>query len=118
MRLASYDYSWPGSYFVTICVDDRTPRFGEIVDQCLHLNDAGKMVGQHWLSLPERFSHVALDDYVIMPNHLHAILRIDSEKPSHAEPLGSVVGAFKSLTTRDYASGVRSGLWPPFEDRL
>ena len=117
-RLPSYDYSWPGTYFVTICVADRMPRFGEVVDQRVCLNDAGKMVLRHWQSLPDRFPHVDLDEYVLMPNHLHAILHVTATDTAPSASLSAVVGAFKSLTTRDYIKGVRTRGWPPFERHL
>ena len=92
IRLKGYDYSKEGLYFITICVQDRACLFGEIVGAPLvdaqntdiqntdapemHLNDAGKMVETEWLKLPERFKNIELHEYVVMPNHFHAILEI------------------------------------------
>lgn len=94
------------------------PRFGEVIEQNVSLNYAGKMVNRHWRSLPERFHHAALDAYVHMPNHLHGILLINTTDQAVSESLSAILGAFKSLTTREYSDGVRDGFWPPYERRL
>lgn len=74
IRLKEFDYSSVGAYFVTVCVQGRECLFGEIRDGKMGLNDAGRMVNQWWLKLPEKFPHAALDEYVIMPNHFHGII--------------------------------------------
>jgi REP element-mobilizing transposase RayT len=74
VRLREYDYSAAGAYFVTICVQGRECLFGEIADGTVRLNVAGQMIEQCWLQLPERFSQVEVDEYVIMPNHFHGSL--------------------------------------------
>lgn len=81
IRLKGYDYSQAGLYFITICVQNRACLFGEIVgaslvDAQMQLNDAGMMVENEWLKLPERFKNIRLHEYVVMPNHFHAILEI------------------------------------------
>ena len=92
IRLKGYDYSKEGLYFITICAQDRACLFGEIVGAplvdaqntdaqntdapAMILNDAGKMVESEWLKLPERFKNIELHEYVVMPNHFHAILEI------------------------------------------
>ncbi len=76
IRLKGYDYSQAGLYFVTICVKNRKYLFGKIVNGNLILNDAGRMVNDEWLKLPERFQNIRLHQYIIMPNHFHAILEI------------------------------------------
>ena len=76
IRLKGYDYSKAGLYFITICVQDREHLFGEVIDGEMVLNDAGKMVRTEWLKLPERFKNIKLHEFVVMPNHFHAILEI------------------------------------------
>ncbi|MEZ4522994.1 MAG: transposase [Thermomicrobiales bacterium] len=117
-RLRSYDYALPGAYFVTICVADRMPRFGEIVGARVDLNAAGRMVQEQWRRLSDRFPHVKIDAHVVMPNHVHAILEINTSEIAGRESLSDIVGAFKSRTSRAYADGVRDAGWPPFERRL
>ncbi len=76
IRLKGYDYSQAGLYFITICVQNRKCLFGEIANGEMILNDAGIMVENEWLKLPERFNNIQLHEYVVMPNHFHAILEI------------------------------------------
>jgi len=76
-RWQGYDYSFPGYYFVTICTYHRQPRFGEIVDNKMKLNEMGEIVKQQLLWLHDHFPHVRLDQWVIMPNHVHVILEIN-----------------------------------------
>lgn len=76
IRLKGYDYSQAGLYFITICCQDRACLFGEITDGQMICNDAGTMVENEWLKLPERFTNIHLHEYIVMPNHFHAILEI------------------------------------------
>lgn len=76
IRLKGYDYSQEGLYFITICVQDRARLFGKITDGQMLCNDAGTMVENEWLKLPERFTNIHLHEYIVMPNHFHAILEI------------------------------------------
>ena len=76
IRLPDYDYAQAGAYFVTICVQDRLCLFGAVVDGVMHRNEVGQMIQTAWLALPERFSAIALDAFVVMPNHFHAIVFI------------------------------------------
>ena len=76
IRLKGYDYSRPGLYFVTIVCQNREHFFGKIEDGKMILNEAGKMVNDEWLKLPERFPNIRLHEYIVMTNHFHAILEI------------------------------------------
>ncbi|GAC1389316.1 MAG: hypothetical protein NVS4B11_13880 [Ktedonobacteraceae bacterium] len=81
-RLQIYDYSQPGLYFVTICVQDRKHVFGTIENGEMRLNDAGHIAQSVWNTLPTRFPFVELDHYVIMPNHIHGIVIITERQLS------------------------------------
>ncbi len=76
IRLKGYDYTKAGLYFITICCQDRACMFGDVVNGEMMLNDAGMMVEHEWLKLPNRFKNIQLHEYVVMPNHFHAILEI------------------------------------------
>ena len=76
IRLKGYDYSQAGLYFITICIQDREMLLGKIKNGEMLLNDAGKMVEKEWEKLPQRFNAIVLHEFVIMPNHFHAILEI------------------------------------------
>ena len=76
IRLEGYDYSLAGAYFVTICVQHQECQFGDIANEMMRLNDAGRMVEKWWAELPNKFPPVQLDKHVVMPNHFHGILII------------------------------------------
>lgn len=76
IRLRGYDYSSPGAYFITICVQNRECIFGKIIDGKMIVNNAGKMVQTIWRKIPEYFPNVILDKFITMPNHIHGILFI------------------------------------------
>jgi REP element-mobilizing transposase RayT len=101
MRLPGYDYRQAGGYFVTVCTNHRICLFGAIHDGVFTANEAGTEVDRVWNTLPDRFSHVTLDSFVVMPNHVHGILLFDGSQPENAS-LSGVVGAFKSLSTLAY----------------
>jgi len=79
LRLPYYDYALPGAYFVTICTHRRRCLFGEIVDSRMVQNAAGEKVAEEFLRSFEIRSEMARDAWVLMPNHLHAILLIQSQ---------------------------------------
>ena len=74
LRLKGYDYGVAGAYFVTICTQDRACLFGDVAAGAMRLNDAGQMVATLWDGIAARFSGVEIDQFVVMPNHLHGIL--------------------------------------------
>lgn len=76
IRLKNYDYSTIGAYYITMVAQHRECLFGEIANNEIILNDAGKMIDKWWYKLQEKFPGVELDKYVIMPNHFHGIIII------------------------------------------
>jgi len=134
IRLHGYDYSQNGAYFVTICVQNRENRFGRIEDGRMFLNDVGEMIDKYWNQLKQKYFYVTLDEYVIMPNHIHGIIVINDMVGAGLVPaqnnsgkrattrvaptIGNIVGAFKSLTTHEYINGVKNKNWQPFSSRI
>lgn len=100
IRLAGYDYSRAGAYFVTLCAVDRKCLFGAIVADEMRLNQSGTVVVSCWGEIPKHFPHVTLDEFVVMPNHLHGILLLEDVMAGHARPLPVIVGSFKSAVSR------------------
>ncbi|RMF88756.1 MAG: transposase [Nitrospinota bacterium] len=113
VRLPEYDYSRPGAYFVTICTQDRVCLFGQVMDGRMRLNEYGDIVRACWLAIPDHFPRTTLDEFIIMPNHVHGIIVIvDNVGATHASPLpskprgpkphsiGAIVGSFKSAVTK------------------
>ena len=111
-RLRGYDYSLPGAYFVTICVQDRKCLFGHIIDGQMQSNEIGKIVVKNWNHIPQHFSAVELDECVVMPNHIHGIITLDTVGARSPRPpalrkgavssptLGQVVAYFKYQSTK------------------
>ena len=107
VRLPEYDYSSPGAYFITICTKDRRCILSEITvgadalgGPCLKLTDTGKVV-EHFILSTERINGIHIDNFVVMPNHIHMILRIDNGPPRASAPtISDAVGALKRLVNR------------------
>jgi len=74
IRLKEYDYSQPGMYFVTICVQNKIHLFGQVVNGVMQLNDAGQMVEKWYYELENKFPDIQCREMVVMPNHFHAII--------------------------------------------
>ena len=128
-RLPGHDYAGEAAYFVTIVTENRELWFGEIVEDSMHLSICGLMVDSWWCQLPRRYPTVMLDAYVVMPNHLHGIIRIrniqqdasaSQTESSHTVKvsLGQAIGWFKTVTTTDYMLGVKRYDWPQFDGKL
>src|SRR4030067_1003016 len=79
IRLKDYDYTQPGEYFITICTNNHECTLGEIINGKMRLNECGKIVKEEWLKTPCIRPGIELDDYVIMPNHMHCIIVIKDE---------------------------------------
>jgi putative transposase len=136
IRLKGYDYSQAGLYFITICVQGRLSLFGDVVNDDMVLNDAGKMVEKWYYDLENKFPDIKCHEKVVMPNHFHCIVEnvgpvgadlrvcLDNmgEPPILGEHVGSplhrVVQWFKTMTTNEYIRGVKQSGWQPFYRKL
>jgi len=76
IRLKGYDYSQEGLYFITLCIQNKDCLFGEIVENQMLLNDAGKMVEKWVRELKNKYPGIDFGEYVVMPNHFHCIIEI------------------------------------------
>ena len=126
IRMPEYDYSDPGAYFITVCASRRVCSFGEIVNCQVNPSAVGRIVHRCWVEIPSHSENVELDEFIVMPNHLHGILKIvaqmgtacraptgfqtcvhDCHAPNH--------GAEKSLcpsSSMKYSRGPASGVAP------
>jgi REP element-mobilizing transposase RayT len=115
IRLAHHDYQSSSAYFVTICTRARDCVLGEVEDADVRLTPMGKIVRNCWLEIPDHVEGAELDAFVVMPNHLHAILLLGErlghsmngeefhgERFGQARPrtLSGVVRSYKAATTR------------------
>lgn len=78
-RLPFYDYSSDGFYFVTICTKNRECYFGKIIDYKMQYTAIGNIARKYWLEIPKHFPFVVLDEFMVMPNHLHGIIGINKD---------------------------------------
>ena len=82
-RLKGYDYSSPGVYFITICTQNRKCMLSDLVvgeglaPPETRLSEIGRIAEEQILALEERFPSVSIDRYIVMPNHIHMLLRIE-----------------------------------------
>ncbi len=76
-RLQKWDYRSYGYYFVTICTKHRRPFFGKVVNGDMVLSDVGKIAHSYWLEIPDHMTDTKLDEFVIMPNHVHGIIIVN-----------------------------------------
>jgi len=121
IRLKGYDYTQPGAYFVTLVTQDRACLFGEIVDGATRLYPIGMIVEKCWYDLERHFPTVSLDEFTLMPNHLHGIICLGEASASYTQnirqtiktdaspqrpigtvpnSLGAIIQNFKSISTR------------------
>ena len=100
-RLPNYDYSSNGYYFVTICTHKKFCYFGGIDKKQMHLSQVGRIAKQHWQEIPQHFKHVDIDEYVIMPNHVHGIVIIDNPCRDVACYVLSVGVSFRATNNND-----------------
>ncbi len=95
IRLRDFDYSSANWYFVTICVQDRKSILGKVVGDRTFLSPSGRIADRIWLNLTDKSDMVELDEYVVMPNHIHGIIGIRATVKV-APTLGQIIGAYKS----------------------
>jgi putative transposase len=121
MRLKDYDYGQNGAYFITICTYNRRCIFGDPVGAalCGRLQETSKArtLIEYWLlEIDKKYPDVRIDKYVIMPNHIHAIIIIVG---GHAgPPLPGIIDWFKTMTTNAYINGVKNKALPPFDKHI
>ncbi len=116
IRLKNYDFSREGYYFITICTNRRLPYFGEVDNNGqMHLSTYILIAKNCWLNIPSHFPDVLLDEFVIMPDHIHGIIYIMSSNPESyynsikvniyqqiiPRSVGSIVRGFKIGVTKD-----------------
>jgi len=113
IRLPEYDYSQDGWYFITICTKSQKCLFGKFANGQIQLYEYGRIVDKCWRWLSNQYDYVHLDEYVVMPNHLHGIINIcrgssrtaltriaPTRNTQKCKPLSRLIGAFKTISTK------------------
>ena len=116
-RLYGYDYSSLGAYFVAICTKNKINVLGKIENNEMYLNQFGEIVNSCWHDLINHYKNIALDEYIIMPNHFHGIIWLvgNGLKPFQKttnQPVGNGLKPFRRTTDQNITSTERNGLKP------
>ena len=115
-RYRGYDYSSPVKYFVTICTKNKIRYFGKIENRKMILTELGIIAEKFWREIPGHFPNIKLDEYIIMPDHIHGIIivieapklgasienieNIESRNPFwKSNSIGSIINQFKRICT-------------------
>ena len=127
MRLIGYDYTQPGIYSITICVQNKLYLFGDIINDQMTCNDAGNMLWFWFYQIEHKFAGIKCDECMVMPNRIHFIVAITkARQPRHAiisydgrkVSLDHIVQGWKIMTTTNYIRGVKQCGWQRFDKRL
>ena len=108
-RLKEYDYSAPGTYFVTLCTYNKKHILGTIVNGEMNYNHLGKIAEKEIKNIQSHYNNVLVDKYVIMPNHIHMLVSITeyipaggiNPSPTITCDIPNIVGRFKAAVTRN-----------------
>lgn len=96
-RIPGYDYATPNYYFITICTHNKRCLFGEPGN----LSSFGKIAEEFLLQIPKIYPAIKIDKYVVMPNHIHAIMIMEAEAPGQErKDLTGVIGQYKMAVTK------------------
>jgi len=141
-RLKSWDYSSEGAYFITICTKGMINYFGKIVEEKVILSAIGNIVNEEWLMTGQIRKNVILDEYIIMPNHVHGIIfllnkpdivetprwGVSNSETTHRvvsttlkkDSISSILGQYKSnCSKRIKDCGIKNFQWQPrFHDHI
>jgi REP element-mobilizing transposase RayT len=113
-RLPTWDYTSNGYYFLTICTKDREPFLGEIIDGSMQLSKIGEIVADEWRQIAIKRRDVWLDEWVVMPNHLHGIVVIARE-PCVETPqrprVGDRIASDQLPTERPHGEAMQRGVF-------
>ncbi len=123
IRLKNYDYANNGYYFITIGSKNKENIFGEY-NKCvgeglassrnnIQLSKIGKIIDKQWNDIPNQCNNIELDEYIVMPNHIHGILIVnknDINKREGASPsptISNIIGSFKSKCSIGYLKYIK-----------
>ncbi|KKQ37118.1 MAG: hypothetical protein US54_C0044G0007 [Candidatus Roizmanbacteria bacterium GW2011_GWA2_37_7] len=125
-RLQNYDYSQSAWYYVTVCPNIKKDWFGKFIGKEIQINDEGIIIEERWRWLEDNFSNVKIKDFVIMPDHFHGVISINSVVTGldlslqKQYTLSNIIGAFKTTSSKQiHLSGYNDFKWQrSFYDRI
>lgn len=144
IRRKGWDSSSPNYYFITLCTQNRENYFGKILNGKMIMSRIGTMIEETWLVMQKKYSGTTVDEFVVMPNHIHGILglhvgagpracpfastiELRQEDPGRTQgsaptgkflSLSDVIRQFKTMTNKKYSENVIRSNWPEFYKRL
>lgn len=104
IRLQGYDYSEENMYFITICVKDRLEMLGKIIEDNIKLTEEGNIVKQNINKIEQIYRNIIIDEYVIMPNHIHILILINYKNNL---TISKIIKHFKTNITRE----IKYSIW-------
>ncbi|MCK4523722.1 transposase, partial [candidate division WOR-3 bacterium] len=117
-RLKGYDYSKSGRYFVTICAGINGQIFGhvgtglDLSTKTVKLNKSGKTLEEHIKYLERQYTYFKVMKYIIMPDHVHMIIKMDENHNGKTLTISSIIAAYKTKTSRDIHNiGMKKFQW-------
>jgi REP-associated tyrosine transposase len=139
-RLSEFKYSSGYAYFVTLCTHQKQKLFGDIQDEISVLSQPGTMIKNWWLELEKKFHEVELDEFIVMPDHMHGIIIINPVGddlrvvPKQIDPVGAelrvnprdkhvglslpkIIQWFKTMTTNEYIKRVKENEYSAFSEK-
>lgn len=117
--MQGWDFTSPGWYFITICTKGMKSCFGTIVNGRMALNAAGTVADRCWREIPAHFPRAVVDEHVVMPNHVHGLLRLVERDttcrvPLKMEAFGKPVAGSVPTIVRSYKGAVTRALGENF----
>jgi len=98
-RYRGFDYSSPGKYFITICTKNKIPYFGKIENGKMVLSEMGQITDKYWREIPMHFPFIELDEFIIMPDHVHGIIIIRQSNIKSGRPVETPKLGVSTVTT-------------------
>lgn len=117
IRLKAYDYSQEGLYFITINTYHNQYLFGKIKNKVMILNALGEMINAMFIEIENEFENVIITESVVMPNHVHFIVKIEENLTASSDnkvSLGDVIQMFKRYSTIKYIENIKKNNWSRF----
>ena len=121
-RLKEYDYSSEGFYFITICTKKMVEWFGKIEKGEMTLSEEGRIANNQWLEIPRYYENIDIDEFVVLPNHIHGIIIIKDaifgrtehcsvptiNKNEHYGTVSKIIKSFKEIVSKNIRKQCRN----------
>ena len=106
-RLKDFDYLASGAYFITIYTKNRINFFGNIENCKVNLYNYGNLAKKYWKEIPKHYNDTIIDEFIIMPNHIHGIIMIFRKEqcsvPAKNNSIGlisKIIKSYKEIVTK------------------